>query len=271
MNDIIKSVIFGVIEGITEWLPVSSTGHLIIAERFISFGGVSDGFYEAYSVLIQLSAVMSVMTVFFKRLFPFDFHKGEKMFKRDIFIFDLKTAVGCVPAAITGILLNDFIEEKFYSCEIVAFSLIIYGILFIIIERAKKDSQNRIDTAEEISFKGAFSVGLFQMLSLIPGTSRSGSTVMGGMITGMSRASAAEFSFFMAIPVMAGASAVKIISADFAFSFYEIAVLFIGAVTSFVVSMLTVERLVDFVKKHTFIPFGIYRIFLGLILLIFNF
>ena len=271
MSNVLKSVIFGVIEGVTEWLPVSSTGHLIIAESLVPFSGLSDGFYEAYSVIIQLGAVLSVAMLFFKRMFPFSRQADGKILDRNILRFDFKIAVGCLPAAVAGILLDDLIDNCFYSCKTVALSLIIYGILFIIVERAKKNSVPAVDSAENISFPTAIKVGLFQVLSLIPGTSRSGSTVMGGMLCGMSRYAAAEFSFFMAVPIMAGASAVKAADFGFRFSFEEAVVLFVGFVTAFVVSVFTVDRLMSFVKSKTFTAFGIYRIILGAVLIIFDF
>lgn len=271
MCDVLKSVIFGIIEGVTEWLPVSSTGHLMLAERFISFDGVSDGFNEVYSVIIQLGAVLSAAALFFKRMFPLQRLENKKPLNRDILNFDFKIAVGCVPAAAAGFFLDDFIEKYFFSVKTVSLVLIIYGILFIIIEKVKKNADYKINSAEDIDFFTAFKVGLFQSLSLIPGTSRSGSTVMGGMLCGMSRYAAAEYSFFMAIPIIAGASLYKAASFGFSFSFYEIVILTVGFVTAFAVSEFTVEVLMNFVKKHTFTSFGIYRILLGAVLLISDF
>lgn len=270
MNNILKSVIFGVIEGITEWLPVSSTGHLIIAEHFLSFTNVSSGFYEAYSVIIQLGAVLSAAMIFFKRMFPVARQNGKIGINREILSFDFKIAVGCVPAAAAGLAFDEIIEKYFYSCVTVAAVLIIYGILFIIVERTKK-LRFVTEYAEGIALKTALKVGLFQTLSLIPGTSRSGATVIGGMLCGMSRYSAAEFSFFMAIPIMAGASAVKAVDFGFSFTVNESAILMVGFITSFVVSVFVIDKLMGFVKKHTFTSFGIYRILLGMALLIFDF
>lgn len=271
MNNIFKSVIFGIIEGITEWLPVSSTGHLIIAESFLHFDGTSPQFYTAYSVIIQLGAVLSVAVMFFKRIFPLTKGTEGVSLQKSIITFDLKIALGCIPAAVAGLFLDEIIEKRFYSCKTVAMGLIIYGVLFIIVERFKKDSNSKITTAEEIDFLTALKVGIFQILSLIPGTSRSGSTVMGGMISGMSRFAAAEYSFFMAIPIMAGASLVKAVDFGFNFTFEECIILFVGFATSFVVSVFTVSRLMNFVKNKTFTSFGVYRILLGAVLLIFDF
>ncbi len=270
MNDILKSVIFGIIEGVTEWLPVSSTGHLILAERFFTFRSVSEGFYEAYSVIIQLGAVLSAAVVFFRRMFPFTRGENKYGLDRNILKFDFKIAAGCLPAVIAGFFFDDFIDKYLYSVKTVSTVLIIYGILFIIIERIKKKSDYKIEKAEDIDFFTAFRVGLFQALSLIPGTSRSGVTVMGGMLCSMSRYASAEYSFFMAVPIIAGASLFKAASAGFSFSFYEIVILSVGFVTAFVVSEFIVEKLMGFVKKHTFTLFGIYRIVLGIILLIFE-
>lgn len=269
VNDVIKSVVFGVIEGVTEWLPVSSTGHLIIAESIMHFKGVSEEFYEAYSVIIQFGAVLSVAMIFINRMFPYD--KSSKKINKDILQFDLKIVLGCIPAAVAGFYLDDFIEKSFYSSQTVAIVLIIYGILFIIVEKMKKDADFAICTAEETDLLSAIKVGFFQILSLVPGTSRSGATVMGGMLCSMSRYAAAEFSFFMAIPIIAGASFFKAVKIGFDFSYYELIILSVGFVTSFAVSMFVVEKLMDFVKKNTFTSFGIYRIFLGIILLIFDF
>lgn len=264
-----KSVVFGIIEGVTEWLPVSSTGHLIIAESLIHFEGVSEDFYEAYSVIIQLGAVLSVAMLFFKRMFPYDII--SKKINKEILNFDFKIALGCFPAAVAGLFLDEIIDKYFYSAQTVAIVLIIYGILFIIIEMVKKREDYSICTAEETDYMTSIKVGLFQTLSLIPGTSRSGATVIGGMLCSMSRFAAAEFSFFMAIPIIAGASLFKAAKLGFDFTFYELIILTVGFVTSFAVSMFTVEKLMNFVKKSTFTSFGIYRIILGIILLIFNF
>lgn len=264
-----KSVVFGIIEGVTEWLPVSSTGHLIIAESLIHFEGVSEDFYEAYSVIIQLGAVLSVAMLFFKRMFPYDII--SKKFNKEILNFDFKIALGCFPAAVAGLFLDEIIDKYFYSAQTVAIVLIIYGILFIIVEMVKKREDYSICTAEEAGYQTSIKVGLFQTLSLIPGTSRSGATVIGGMLCSMSRFAAAEFSFFMAIPIIAGASLFKAAKLGFDFTFYELIILTVGFVTSFAVSIFTIEKLMNFVKKSTFTSFGIYRIILGIILLIFNF
>ncbi|MBQ7596390.1 MAG: undecaprenyl-diphosphate phosphatase [Clostridia bacterium] len=269
MSNIFKSIIFGIIEGITEWLPVSSTGHLIIAEKFISFRNVSPGFYETYSVVIQLGAVLCVFVLFYKELFPF--YKDNKRLCFDNNKIDLwiKIVIACIPAAIIGTLLNDFIEKQLFNYKIVAYALIIYGFLFIITEYRNKNKSPAFSSASEIDLKTAFFIGLFQSLSLIPGTSRSGATILGGIVCGASRQAAAQFSFFMALPVMLGASLVKLFKFGLDFSAEEINVLCTGFITSFAVSMLTIKELMNFVKRHTFISFGYYRIILGICVLLF--
>lgn len=270
MPDFIKSFIFGIIEGITEWLPVSSTGHLIIAEELLHFENVSPSFHPMYSVVIQLGAVLAVLFTFIKRLFPFKKEDSHLSLNREVLSLWSKIIIGCVPAGIIGILFDDVIDTYFYSYKTVACTLIIYGILFIIIENRKKFLPVFTD-ATQIDAKTALLIGGFQVLSLIPGTSRSGATILGGMLLGANRTSAAEFTFFMAIPVMAGASLIKLLDFGFNFSAQEITVLIIGFITAFVVSIFAVKGLMRFVKRHSFKIFGIYRIILGiLVLLYFN-
>lgn len=267
MPDIIKSVIFGIIEGITEWLPVSSTGHLIIAEEFLEFSYGSDSFYKMYSVVIQLGAVCAVAVLFFKRINPFELKNRKIRFKKNSLSLWKCIIIGCVPAGIVGILFNDVIDYWFYTYKTVSFALIIYGILFIIIEAKKKSSEPKFTTADEIDPKTALLIGGFQILSLIPGTSRSGTTIIGGMLLGASRTAASEFTFLMAIPIMAGASAVSLIDFGLTLTAEQTAVLLTGFVTAFVVSLLSVKWLMKFVKNHSFGVFGVYRIILGLTVL----
>ncbi len=269
MSNIFKSLIFGIIEGITEWLPVSSTGHLIIAERFISFSGVSDGFYEMYSVVIQLGAVMSVLALYFKKLNPF--YAENKKLRADCSKIKLwvKIITACIPAAVIGIIMNDYIEKTLFNYKIVAYALIIYGFLFIITEYRRKTVSPVFTAADDLNLKSSVLIGLFQALSLIPGTSRSGATILGGILCGASRQAAAQFSFFMAIPVMFGASLVKLLKFGFSFSQEELIILITGFITSFFVSILTIKKLTDYVKKHTFTCFGYYRIILGICVLLF--
>ena len=269
MSNILKSVIFGIIEGITEWLPVSSTGHLIILEKFISFNDVSDGFYEMYSVVIQLGAVLSVLILFFRKLIPFSISSKKVYIEKSGIVLWIKILLACIPASVIGLLFNDYIEKQFFNYRIVAYALIFYGFLFIIIERYKKAGNNRIESVNEINIKSSFAIGLFQALSLIPGTSRSGSTILGGIISGASRAASAEFSFFMAIPVMFGAGLLKIIKFGFDFTSDEFLILITGFITALIISLITIKKLMDFVKKHSFTAFGYYRIALGIIVLLF--
>ena len=269
MSNIFKSIIFGIIEGITEWLPVSSTGHLIILEKFLSFTDVSDGFYEMYSVVIQLGAVLSVLFLFFRKLVPISFSDKKIHIEKSGITLWLKILIACIPASVIGILFNDYIEKQFFNYRIVAYALIFYGFLFIITERYKKSDNIHINSVNEIKIKNSIIIGLFQALSLIPGTSRSGSTILGGIISGASRAASAEFSFFMAIPVMLGAGLLKIIKFGFNFTSYELLILITGFITAFIISLITIKKLMDFVKKHSFTAFGYYRIMLGIIVLLF--
>lgn len=269
MLDFLKSFILGIIEGITEWLPVSSTGHLIIAREFLQFDNVTDSFYSMYSVVIQLGAIMAIALTFIKRLFPLEKTQSGIIIKKDILSIWGKIFIGCVPAGIIGILFDEVIDMYFYSYKTVAFTLIIYGILFIIIENKKKTCSPAFTDVSQIDQKTSLLIGGFQVLSLIPGTSRSGATILGGMLLGADRTSAAEFTFFMAIPIMAGASAIKLLDFGFNFTMNELVILIIGFVTAFLVSVITVKWLLKFVKKHTFKAFGIYRILLGVIVLLY--
>lgn len=269
MSDIIKSIIFGIIEGITEWLPVSSTGHLIIAEEFIKFNNASNGFYNMYSVVIQLGAVIAVATLFFKKINPLIKKDGKFVLDKSTVTLWENIFFGCIPAGIVGILFDDVIDKYLYNYKTVACTLIIYGILFIITERLKKNSLPHCTDAKKINSSTALVIGFFQILSLVPGTSRSGATVIGGMLMGMSRNAAAEFSFFMAIPVMLGASGVKLFDFGFNLTPNEFAVLAVGFVCAFAVSMVTVKSLLNFVKEHTFTTFGIYRIILAIAVILF--
>ena len=269
MSDIIKSVIFGDIEGITEWLPISSTGHLIIAEEFLRFKDVSAHFYSVYSVVIQLGAVLAVAAAYFKKLFPLKKEEGKVKLRKDTLNIWQSIIAGCLPAGVVGILFDDVIDAHFYTYKTVSFTLIIYGILFIIVENFKKSCAAKYELVDEIDGKTALLIGVFQMLSLIPGTSRSGATILGAILLGVGRTAAAEFSFFMAIPVMLGASAVKIYDFGFSMSAYEIAVLLVGFLVSFAVSLIVVKSLIKFVKTHSFSSFGVYRILLGAAVLIY--
>ena len=266
--EILKVIFLGIVEGITEWLPISSTGHMILVDEFLGLN-VSDGFKEMFFVVIQLGAILAVPVVFWKKLFPFSKNSTREE-KSQIWSLWFKVVVGVLPAAILGLLLDDFLDEHLYSFVVVAIALIVYGVAFILVEKFKQDKEYRIDNVYDITYKDALIIGAYQVLSLIPGTSRSGSTILGGMLTGVSRIAAAEFSFFLAIPVMLGASALKVLKfvlEGFTATSLELLLLAIGIVVSFIVSLVVIEFLMSFVKKHSFKAFGIYRIVLGVIVI----
>lgn len=271
----IKVVILGIVEGITEWLPISSTGHMILVDEFMHLN-VSEEFMNMFLVVIQLGAILAVVVLYFTKLWPFHYQPRKKSLVEryvdmDKMILWFKILVACVPAIVVGLPLNDFFEEKFYNYVVVALMLIIYGVLFIVIENYNKRRQPQINNLEEISFKTAFLIGLFQVLSLIPGTSRSGSTIIGGILVGTSRTVAAEFTFFLAIPVMFGASLLKLVKFGFNFTGTEVVILLAGMAVAFVVSILAIKFLMGYIKKHDFKAFGWYRIVLGILVLGFFF
>lgn len=255
----LKSFVLGVVEGITEWLPISSTGHMILVNELIDNKGFSST--GLYLYVIQLGAILAVVTLYFRRLNPFSPSK-TKAERADTWQMWFKTIVACVPAAVIGLALNDYMEN-FENWYVVSATLIIYGIAFILIERRKNTP--KVTDISALSYKTALLIGAFQVLSIIPGTSRSGSTILGAIILGCSRTVAAEFSFFLAIPVMFGVSLLKIVTVDEIPSSADIAVLIIGMVVAYVVSMIAIKFLVDYVKKHDFKAFGVYRIVLGII------
>ena len=268
--EILKVIVLGIVEGITEWLPISSTGHMILVDEFLRLN-VSDGFKEMFFVVIQLGAILAVPVIFWKKLFPFS-KKSTKEEKVQIWHLWFKVVVGVLPAAVLGLLLDDFLDEHLYNFVVVAIALVVYGVAFILVEKFKKDKEYRIESVYDITYKDALIIGAYQVLSLIPGTSRSGSTILGGMLTGVSRTAAAEFSFFLAIPVMLGASALKVLKfilAGFTATTLELALLAIGILVSFLVSLVVIEFLMSFVKKHSFKAFGIYRIALGAVLIVY--
>lgn len=273
--DIIKSIILGIIEGITEWLPISSTGHLILADEFIKLN-MSKEFMEMFNVVIQLGAILAVVVIFWKKLWPFTLDKSKGynyitksggIIKKDVMDMWFKVIVAMLPAAIVGIPFDNLFEEHFHNYIVVSAALIVYGILFIIIERRNDGKKPKINSIADISYKTALIIGCFQALSLIPGTSRSGSTILGAIIIGVSRVAAAEFSFFLAVPVMFGASLIKLLKFGFSFTGAELAVLLVGTLTSFLVSVVAVKFLMNYVRKHDFSAFGYYRIVLGAVVL----
>lgn len=265
--EIIKTVILGIVEGITEWLPISSTGHLILFNEFIKLN-MSDSFMEMFDVVIQLGAILAVIVLYFHKLNPFS-PKKTGVEKRETVNLWIKVIIGVLPAAVIGILFDDEIDRMFYNFITVAITLIIYGILFILIENKNKDVLPKINSLNSLTYKTALLIGVFQVLALIPGTSRSGATIIGGMLLGASRAVAAEYTFFLAIPVMFGASLLKILKFGFAFTPQEIAVLLTGVVVSFAVSVIAIKFLMSYIKKNDFKFFGWYRIILGLIVILY--
>lgn len=264
---IIKSIIFGIVEGVTEWLPISSTGHMIILKEFLSLK-VSADFWEVYLVVIQLGAILAVCTIYFKKLNFFLYRKDKLRFNNSINLWK-KIIVGCLPAAVFGFLLDDYIDKHFFNFPTVAIMLIIYGILFIIVENKFSKNTKTCTDINHMSYKLALYIGLFQVLALIPGTSRSGATIIGALILGTSRSVAAEFTFYLAIPVMAGASLLKLVKYGFAFTSSELIILVVGMLVAYIVSILAIKFLINYIKKNDFKPFGWYRIILGLILIIY--
>lgn len=279
-TEILKSVLLGIVEGITEWLPVSSTGHMILLDEFITLN-VTDAFKELFLVVIQLGAILAVPILFWEKLVPS--RKKSKEENKRILDLWLKVIVGVMPAAVIGILLDDILEEYLYGFVTVSVALVVYGVAFILVERLNRDKTPRIDSVYDLTYKDALIIGAYQVLSLIPGTSRSGSTILGGMLSGVSRTAASEFSFFMAIPVMLGASALKVLK--FGLDYADapdpgvmipdgqlaayIIYLVIGCLVAFLVSFFAIKFLMNFVKTHSFASFGIYRIALGSVVLIY--
>ncbi|WP_207652778.1 undecaprenyl-diphosphate phosphatase [Clostridium isatidis] len=263
--ELLKAAFLGVVEGITEWLPISSTGHMILVEEFIKLN-VSDAFKEMFFVVIQLGAILAVVLLYFNKLNPFSVNKSSKEI-RDTMQIWYKVIVGVLPAGVLGVLFDDWLDEHLYNYQTVAITLIIYGILFIIIENRNKNKVSKINSFKELSYATAFGIGLFQVLSLIPGTSRSGATILGAIILGTSRYIAAEYSFFLSIPVMFGASALKLIKFGFDFTGTEIAILLVGMIVAFVVSIIAIRFLMKYIKNNDFKAFGWYRIILGLLVI----
>ena len=277
MIEILKAIVYGIVEGITEWLPVSSTGHLILVEQLIPFKGVSENFFDMFDVVIQLGAILAVVILFWNKIWPFALTKKERKgqtgiasyFKKDIWALWFKILVSTIPAAVIGLLFDDLFNALFYNPTCVALALIVFGIAFIIIERWHKGRTFKINSLSEITYKTALLIGVFQVMAAIfPGTSRSGATIVGALLIGVSRTVAAEYTFFLAIPVMFGASLLKVVKFGFSFTALEIEVLITGTFVSFAVSLLAVRFLMEYVKKHDFQLFGWYRIILGAIVLV---
>ena len=275
MLDIIKAVLYGIVEGITEWLPVSSTGHMILLDEFVKMN-VSEDFWNMFLVVIQLGAILAVVILYWNQIFPWDFskeaRKEHRVNRKDVWILWAKILVACIPAAIVGVLFDDWLDEHLYNGYVVATMLIIFGILFIIIENKNKGKEPVIKTLEEIDFKTALIIGVFQLIAAIfPGTSRSGSTIVGSLMIGVSRTAAAQFTVLLAIPVMFGASLLKLVKFGIAFSSSEVAILITGMLVAFVVSVIVIKFLMGYIRKHDFKVFGWYRIILGVVVLCYFF
>ena len=267
--EILKVIFLGIVEGITEWLPISSTGHMLLVDEFIKMD-VSESFKEMFFVVIQLGAILAVVLMFFKKMVPFQFKdKSKPKIKKETFSLWFKVVVACIPGAVITILFDDFIEAHLHTPIVIAATLINYGIAFIIIERGNKKAGSRVKMKElsDLTYKDALLIGLFQVLSIIPGTSRSGSTIIGALLIGVSRVAAAEFTFFLAVPVMFGLSAIKLLKFGLAFTSAELIILVVGMLTAFIVSVLVIKFLMGYIKKHDFQAFGWYRIVLGLVVL----
>lgn len=269
MSEILKAILFGIVEGITEWLPVSSTGHMIILDELVELN-VSEAFLSMFLVVIQLGAILAVVVIYWDRLFPFSFGKGEGVIRKDVFSMWFKVLAACIPAAVVGVLFDEKIDELFYNYHTVSAALIIFGILFLMIENYNKDRQPKVNEIARITYRDALLVGLFQLIAAVfPGTSRSGATILGGILIGLSRTTAAEFTFFLAVPVMAGASLLKIAKFGLAFSGFEMVILLVGMAVSFIVSIVVIKCLMNYIRKHDFKVFGWYRIVLGIAVILF--
>ena len=265
--DIFKTILFGIVEGITEWLPISSTGHLLILQSMVG-EIISHDFMEMFDVVIQLGAILAVVVIYFNKLNPFS-SKKTAIEKQNTINLWIKVIVACLPAAVIGLLLDDWLDAHLFKTSVVAVTLILYGIAFIVVEERHRGKKFKYKDLNTLPLSVAIGIGMFQVLALVPGTSRSGATILGGMILGASRYVSAEFTFFLAIPVMFGASLLKLVKFGLAFSFGEFFALILGMVVSFVVSILAIKFLMNYIKKHNFKVFGIYRIILGIVILVF--
>lgn len=273
MLDFLKAILFGIVEGITEWLPVSSTGHMILLDEFVKMN-VSEEFWNLFLVVIQLGAILAVVILFWDKIFPFDFSKEaraeHRVNRKDVWLLWVKILISCVPAAIIGVLFDDVFDRLFYNGPCVAIALIVFGIAFIAIETSKKGKEFKVNSIAEITYKTALYIGFFQVLAAIfPGTSRSGATIVGALLIGVARTVAAEYTFYLAIPVMAGASLLKVLKFDGSMTGSEFMILLVGTVVAFAVSIVVIRFLMGYIRKHDFKVFGVYRIILGLVVLIY--
>ena len=276
--EILKAILFGVIEGITEWLPISSTGHLILVEQFVKLEKVSPEFWSMFQVVIQLGAILAVVLLYWNKIWPITNDKKKAIktsgigsyLNKEIMILWTKILVACIPAAVIGLFFDEIFEALFYNPFCIALALIIFGIAFIVVENLnqKKQNKKRKERNSQITYKDAIMIGIFQVLAAIfPGTSRSGATIIGGLLIGLARPNAAEFTFYLAIPTMLGASLLKLVKFGFGFTSTELIILLVGMIVSFLVSVLVIKFLMNYIKKHDFKPFGYYRIVLGIAVL----
>ncbi len=267
--EFLKAILYGIVEGITEWLPVSSTGHLILLEELIPMN-ISKEFWDMFLVVVQLGAILAVVFLFWKKIFPFSFQKGTPFLKKDIWMMWFKVIVACIPGIIYAFVFDDIIGDRFYNYIMVALMLILVGIVFLFVENGMRHKKPRVVDVASITFFQAFLVGLFQLIAAVfPGTSRSGATIIGGLIIGLSRTVAAEFTFILAIPVMAGQSLLKILKFGFSYTSTELLILITGTLVSFLVSIVVIRFLLDYIRRRDFKVFGWYRIVLGLIVILY--
>lgn len=265
----LKVIFLGIVEGITEWLPISSTGHMLLVDEFLQLN-MSDEFKDMFFYVIQLGAILAVVVLFWRKMFPFQFRdKSRPVVKKETFFLWFKVVVACIPGAIVTLLFDEYIEAHLQTPLVIAAALIVYGVAFIVVERWNAGKTPKVRTLNDITYRTALLIGLFQVLSIIPGTSRSGSTIVGALLIGVSRVAAAEFTFFLAVPVMFGMSALKILKFGLDFSGTEFFMLGLGMVVAFLVSLFVIKFLMSFIKKHDFKPFGWYRIILGVLVLLY--
>lgn len=270
MLEILKAILFGIVEGITEWLPISSTGHMILLNELMPLK-VSDEFYSMFEVVIQLGAIMAVVVLFWQKIWPFQWKDRTKpVIKKDIFIMWFQIVAACIPAAVVGLLFDDVLEKYLYNYVVVALALIVFGVAFIVVENRNRGVRPAVTSLRQMTYKTALIIGMFQLIAAVfPGTSRSGATIVGALMIGVSRTVAAEFTFFLAIPVMLGASLLKLVKYGFAFTGQEVWILLTGMLVAFAVSLFVLKFLMDYIKKHDFKVFGYYRIALGAVVLLF--
>ena len=268
--EFLKVIFLGIIEGITEWLPISSTGHMLLVDEFLQLSA-SDEFKEMFFVVIQLGAILAVVLLFWKKMWPFRLGESKRtvVVRKKVFSVWFKVIVACVPGAIVTLLFDDFIEAHLHTPFVIAAALIVYGVAFIVVEKRNRTCKPKIGKLSEIDYKTALLIGLFQVLSIIPGTSRSGATIVGALIIGVSRTAGAEFTFFLAVPVMFGLSFIKLLKFGLAFTGTELAILLVGSVSAFLVSLFVIKFLMNYIKKHDFTVFGWYRIALGIVVMLY--